>query len=503
MKTLSESGEMTDPHALVPNERTFEGMRRYVPLIVVLLAVVSILLSVMKIVSYGYLPPDDALRHAAKAVSGKPWNQILVMRPDFTIDHNYGWHQILGLLHHTFGWGPDALVVFSVSSLLILFCLTPLPWLRRPEAWLMVLFGASLYGSLVRMTLGRPFILTCAITLAVLLVWRRERKPGIVLVLATVLLTAAAVWIHGSWYLFALPVFAFLLAGRWRSTLQLSVCWLAGTVIGASLTGHPVGFIVQAVRIMTSCFGHNTLQRMLVSEFQPSDGAFQVVLAVVLMLLFRKMRGLDCGSSLKNPIFMLAGLGWLFGLAVRRFWVDWGAPAAFLWLALETQEYLESRWSRTSLVRLATTAVVAGGFYLSFASDSGSRWTRNLTDEYLTAQNPELAGWLPEEGGILYSAEMNIFYETYFKNPHAEWRYVLGFEPTFMTPEDLKIYRNIQWNFGATKAYLPWVEKMRVEDRLAVRGAASSQPAIKELEWHYAVSSIWLGRLPRTPPAKP
>ena len=257
------------------------------------------------------------------------------------------------------------------------------------------------------------------------------------MLVVTTLMIAAAVWIHGSWYLFALPVLAFLVAGRWRSTIQLSACWFAGTVMGASLTGHPVGFIVQAVRIMTSCFGYNTLQRMLVGEFQPSDGAFPTVLAVVLLLQFRRTRGLDCGSSLKNPIFMLAALGWFLGLKVQRFWLDWGAPAAYLWLALEVQEYLESRWFRTSLVRLATTAVVAGGFYLAFASDSGGRWTHNLTDEYLTADNPELVGWLPEKGGILYSAEMSIFYQTFFKNPHAQWRYILGFGAHFiMPPED-------------------------------------------------------------------
>ena len=494
---------MTDPKEPIPDDGRFEGLRRYVPLIVILLVMASILFTVTKIVGYGYLPPDDALRHAGKAVSGKPWNQILVMRPDFPIDHNYGWHQILGLLHRTFSWGPDALVAFSVSSLLILFCVTPMPWLRRPEAWLIVLFGTALYGTLGRMTLGRPYILTCAVTLILLLLWRREKKPGVGVLLATTSLTAAAVWIHGSWYLFALPVFAFLLAGRWRSSLRLSACWLAGTVIGASLTGHPIAFIVQAVRILTSCFGHNTLQRLLVSEFQPSDGAFATVLAVSLMLVFRKLRGLDCGLVLKDPVFMLAGLGWFLGLSVRRFWVDWGAPAAYLWLALEVQDYLESRWSRTSLVRLATTAVVAGGFYLSFASDAESRWTYNLTHEYITAENPELAGWLPEKEGILYSAEMSIFYQTFFKNPHAEWRYILGFEPTFMPLEDLKIYRNIQWNFGESKSYLPWVKKMKPEDRLAVRGAASSQPKITELEWHYAVSGIWLGRLPRTSPAKP
>jgi len=98
---------------------------------------------------------------------------------------------------------------------------------------------------------------------------------------------------------------------------------------------------------------------------------------------------------------------------------------------------------------------------------------------------------------------MSTFYHTFFKNPNGDWRYILGFEPTFMPAEDLKIYRNIQWNYGETKAYLPWVKKMRPEDRLALLKGPSNKPDLKGLEWHYAAGGIWLGRLPRPPSATP
>ena len=55
-------------------------MSRYIPSIVWGLILAIILLIPFKIISYGYLPSDDALRHAAKAVSGKTWSEILILR---------------------------------------------------------------------------------------------------------------------------------------------------------------------------------------------------------------------------------------------------------------------------------------------------------------------------------------------------------------------------------------------------------------------------------------
>src|SRR5437762_400733 len=70
-------------------------LNRYVPLAAWIIVVLTLLCIPSKIISYGYLPADDAIRHAAKAVSGKPWQDILVMRPDFKIDPHPGWHFVL------------------------------------------------------------------------------------------------------------------------------------------------------------------------------------------------------------------------------------------------------------------------------------------------------------------------------------------------------------------------------------------------------------------------
>src|SRR5689334_22324101 len=97
----SETGSGTqEKTAAAASTGTFERrLARYVPLVSWIIAVMTVILIPSKIISYGYLPQDDALRHAAKAVSGKPWQEILVMRSDFLIDPHPGWHAILGFIH--------------------------------------------------------------------------------------------------------------------------------------------------------------------------------------------------------------------------------------------------------------------------------------------------------------------------------------------------------------------------------------------------------------------
>jgi hypothetical protein len=169
------------------------------------------------------------------------------------------------------------------------------------------------------------------------------------------------------------------------------------------------------------------------------------------------------------------------------------------------QLLLEARLAADSFKRLALTGGLAAATFLASTNDSGSRWTYNLTLQYLTADNPDLNGWLPEKGGILYSSDMTVFYQTFFKNPNADWRYILGYEPGFMPDEDFSVYHKIMWNFGDAKAYEPWVKKMRPQDRLVIRAGRGSPPNIPQLEWEYGVSGIWIGRTPHTnsPPPAP
>lgn len=475
--------------------------KRYVPLAVWIVAIATILFIPAKITSYGFLPMDDALRHAAKTISGKTWQQILVMRSDFPIDPSPGWQRILVWAHAVLGGDAETLVVFSVVALMLLVLFCGLPWLRRPEAWLAALAIATVFvpACTTRFARGRPYLLTDAVLITILFLWSRrdDDRPWLMAVIFTPLLVAASAWIHGSWYLLCLPGAAILFTGRWRSALCYGACWVAGSFLGCGLTGHPLGFLLQSVRHMFDVFGDFTISRQLEPELQPSNGEIPAVLAVMVLLLWRKVSTGLKPRTLLNPIFMMMVVSWVLGLKIRRFWWDFGIPAFIIWVALELQAHFERELSWDSAKRLVITLGIAGAVFLGFTSDRGGRWTANLTTEYLTPKTPGITGWLPAPGGIIYNSDMEIFFQTFFKNPKADWRYILGFESGLMRPKDLEVLRRIQWNHGAAyAAYEPWVKEMRPADRMIIRGSAGARPQIPELQWHYAATGLWIGLLP-------
>ncbi|MGH7971869.1 MAG: hypothetical protein ACREIC_24410, partial [Limisphaerales bacterium] len=122
------------------------------------------------------------------------------------------------------------------------------------------------------------------------------------------------------------------------------------------------------------------------------------------------------------------------------------------------------------------------------------RYSGSQNDIFLDARQPALQGWMPQSHGIFYTANMDFFYNTFYKNPQADWRYVLGIEPALMTDTDLKIFRGIQLNNYSIAAFEPWVERMTPADRLEL--ACGTQPNLPRLEWTNVVANIWIGRLP-------
>ena len=491
------------------NSSPLDAVRRYVPLAVWAIVILVVLAIPLKIIGYGYLPADDALRHAAKAVSGKPWPDILVMGPAFKIDHNFGWHF---LLRQIFLWSKcstEGLVLFSVVALFTLVSWSALPWLKRPEAWLIALTAAALTSDVpLRFLIGRPFILTIAGLLTILFAWQAHGSspPKWWTVLWMAPLIAICTFVHGVWYLWMLPVAAFFLAGQFRWGLTLIAGWVAGAFLGASLTGHPFDSIYQALVMAYRAFGMHTTQRTLVTEFQSSSGDVLALILLGGLLILRQLAGLKARPLTSNPAFWLACLAWMLSFKAVRFTEDWGWPALMVLVTCDLQLLLQARFAADSFKRLALTGGLAAAVFLVITNDRGSRWTYNLTQQYLTtAEHPELKGWMPEKGGILYSADMTIFYQTFFKNPDGDWRYILGYEPAFMPDEDFKVYHSILWNFGDAKAYEPWVKKMRPEDRMIIHATrAGGPPDIPELEWNYAAAELWVGRLPRltnNPPA--
>jgi hypothetical protein len=64
-----------------------------------------------------------------------------------------------------------------------------------------------------------------------------------------------------------------------------------------------------------------------------------------------------------------------------------------------------------------------------------------------------------------------------------------------MPDADRAIFRQIELNHGAFKAYEPWIDKMRASDRLEI--SSPIQPDLSRLEWHNAAVNIWIGKLPK------
>ena len=485
-----------------------EPFRRYVPLAAWVIVILLLLVIPLKIIGYGYLPQDDALRHAAKAVSGKPWSAIMVLNPVYKIDVEFGWDFLLRQIYLGTGCSTEMLVIFSVVTLFVLANWAALPWLKRPEAWLAAMILSSLvFGLTARLLYGRPFAVTVTAVTVILLLWQRRptAPPTRWTAAGMTALIALAVFFHDVWYLWVLMVASFFLARQFRWGLALTATWAAGTVLGALLTGHPVEYPMQAITVALRALGMHEISRTLVSELQPGGGNFFALLLLGGLVVLRRLAGLDAPVLSRHPAFWLASLGWVLGCENSRFWDDWGVPALLVLMAGDLQLFFEKRFAADSFQRLALVCGLALTTYAVTTNDANSRWTGNLTRQYLTPDNPDLKGWLPEKGGVIYSADMTIFYQTFFKNPKADWRYILGFESTLMPDEDFKVYHSVMWNFGDAKAYAPWVDKMRPEDRLITRGGRNAPPNLPQLEWEYGVSDIWIGRTPRTnaPPPAP
>jgi len=478
-----------------------DPFRRYVPLAAWLIAIVVILFVPLKIIGYGYLPGDDALRHAAKAVSGKPWSEILVLNPVYKMDHEFGWSWLLAKIHAWENWDAENLVIFSVVGLFILVNIAGLIWLKRPEAWVAALLAAMILAVIpMRFALGRPYLITLACLITVLFLWRTYRgaPPKISALIVMVGLAAISTFFHGAWYLWVLPIAAFFLAMEFSWGMALGVCWLIGVLIGSLLTGHPIEYPVQALQLCFLAVGAHETQRTMASELQPFSGDALTLVAFGGLLLLRRVVKFNCVPLARDPAFWLACMSWILGFKVARFWVDWGWPALMVMIAWDLQLLMESRLAADSFRRLLLVCVLAAAAYLGITCDFNSRWTGALTQSYLEESDPDLKGWMPAKGGIFYTVDMSLFYQTFFKNPHGDWRYMLGFEPTWMPKEDFEIYHKILWNFNDGKAYQPWIDQMTPADRLVVRGGGGGTPDIPGLEWKYAVSGIWIGRLPQT-----
>ena len=472
--------------------------QRYVPLACWLAGLLVTVFICLKVLGYGYMPPGDARRHVARPFAQKPYSEIVIMRPQYVVDHSPGWEWLLGALHRVLGWDEDALLSFSVTSMALAILCFPIFWMRHPEAWLAAVLAqlVAIPQLMDRWMQGRPFLLTEGVLIAVLFSWSREqeRSPSWRKVGLTIFGFALSVWMHGAWYLWVVLLAAFFLAGRWRACFWLAGCWAAGTILGALLTGKPLAFLYGAVFMAQSVYGEHAPKWMLVSEFQSSAGEFTSLALLAMVYIWRRRQGASSATLWSQPVVWMIGINWTLGFTASRFWFDWGIPAALVWMAGEIDMAIPLLWNPNSLRRLLACGFIVLPLYLDSTNDLGRRYTECLTEPFVDAHNPELKDWMPGKGGIFYADNMQFFYNTFYKNPRGDWRYILGFEPALMLPDDLKTYREIHRSQGSPEAYEPWIKKMRPEDRLAL--GRSDKPNIPALEWKQAADGVWIGRLP-------
>lgn len=478
-----------------------DNSSRIIPIIILLLLIATVLYIPARIGSLGYLPQDDALRHVAKVVSGKEWDQVIVVRDNIKFDSHPGWHALLGVLHHKLGLGKHALLVFSVSFLFLLIAIIPLFFLKRPEAWLASILIISLFLPflIARIFIGRPYLCTVLMLIIYCFIWKKlkvEKTPWYLIFTLTIV-NSVIVSMHPSIYLYVFIILGFLFAREWRVSIRLIMILTVSSIIGYLITGHPILLFKRVFYEMFHATDQSILSRMLVSEFQPIVG-FGVVFSipVAILLFLRVIRKKWSVKSVDNPVFYLAVTGFVLGHIVGRFWHDWGLIALMVWIAQELDEILTDIMPRTSLKRLGSVIAFSISFFIIITSDGQNRWSRDNPRFPLSYANskPEELEWFPDSGGIIYSDQMRIFYSTFFENPHAPWRYILCFEPELMPSEDLKIYRNIQRMSSTFDSYIPWVQKMNNKDRLILLN--TFKPKISELEWRCLNRNIWVGRLP-------
>ncbi len=265
-----------------------------------------------------------------------------------------------------------------------------------------------------------------------------------------------------------------------------------GVLCGAMLMGSPLVFLHQMIFHALDAFGKNDFTRQLVGEFQPFTGEALVFFVIGGFLLWRQTRGEWNDRVLDNPVFYLIVICWIMGFFASRFWTDWAWPALAFWMALEIQAALEQYMDNFSWKRLILAAMFCLVLLLAVTNDHGSRWSGAVA-EWPNIENKAHRPWLPDDGGIVYNDNMFLFYQVFYNNPQAPWRYALGFEPIWMTADNLKIFRDIQLKRGKDESYLPWVQKMTLKDRMIL--IRSIEPQIQGLEWHEITPTVWSGKL--------
>jgi hypothetical protein len=475
---------------------------RYFALALVIVAFIALLCIPFKIISQGYLPIDDALRHAGFAVSGKTLDAVMVSDGPIS-DTHLGWHAMLRFLHQHAGLATtDEVVVFEMAFLALFFLIPPLFMVKRSEGWVIALLLAyNFLGFGLRLFFGRPFIASMALLTWILLLRDQLNEKKIKWSIWGLLYVGMtlSIWWRMTGFLYLVPIVTFAAARQWRIFYRLLILLVVSTITAILLCGDwllPFEIFKAVLSVLDSAEGTGSL----VGELQPLTTFMNPILVVLFVCISAKLRGGEVMKKLDSPVFFIfAGSCFLSSGGVRWF-AEFGVVALLIMMLEELQAWLDDdrlqRWfAWFSFPRFAIAMAAIALLFVGFTADQGSRWSSALKREYVEIDDPDIQGGLPGSDGIIYSSSMGVFFQTFFRYPNAPWKYMLGCEAAVMPEEDLQILRKIQWNREAWVSFEPWVKKMRPQDRMWIEtGFAGSKPGIEGLEWTKMTSYIWSGR---------
>lgn len=474
---------------------------KFIRTTVLIVCILAFFLSLLGALRHGFMPQGDALRHVAKALSShESWSDILVVRPEFTIDSHLGWHYLLGLAAEYITDDKEELVIISVAFLFLLFTVPILFAFRRPEAWLFSFTLIFLFAPVsIRLFFGRPLIVSMFFVLVFCATWenlKKEKKP-IKSLLTLMFASALSVWLHGTWYLLFLPVIATFLCLEQRVFFLSSLSIISGIILGSIITGSPLLYLYQMIYHAWTALGNHSFAEQLVPEFQPTAGSTPLIIVVGLFVTLRIAKGEWKDDVIYSPVFAMVFLFWLLGFVSGRFFFDWCIPALMFWVATEIEHHLEQKFSKCSPKRIFIALLALSIVVIPISSDLQGRWSQLQFQQtqWPNYNNDEHRAYLPDKGGILYnvcSSGMLLFYNMFYVSPDAPYRFQVGFEPVWMPQEDLEIFRT-KVSRITIGTLMMWANRMTYKDRLIVYN--TSKPNLEFLKWHEITPNHWIGRL--------
>jgi hypothetical protein len=464
----------------------------------VLLALALFIIVPGKIVSYGFLPTDDALRHSAYAVGDRQWGDIMLLNPELRPENDgqAGWHSFLRAVHKLTGWSATRLVDFSVILAFFTFTLSGLLASGNPPSWLLACATMAILepGMLGKLLLGRPLFFTMASVVVLTFIWMRERAlPWRTEWIAVFLVLAVDVTAHSSaWYLWLIAIAPLVACQRWASLRIFVTAWIAAVAVACLVNGPYNAVVAPLLGLQMGLLQANTFRSNLVGELQPSGGPWITLLVAGIIIAVKCLRGSNLRSEIFRVDVCFVIVAWTLGLYVGRFWNEWGMPALTVWFTREIRDAFDVKASGLArpIETLAVFALAAVIFYVSLTVDNRGRYTAVLRNPMLWAPADEIERELPEDGGVLYHTDMFLFYALFHRFPDAKFKYVLAMEAGVMPPDDLRVYRDVQ-STGKLEAYKPWFDKMTPKDRIVIQQA--TKPEWPGIEFRKFFSG-WIGR---------